>query len=501
MAQITLKRVLSQAERLGLVSIAGAVDDIVVENVQVGDLASLKDAGPGTLFLVEGSQYLPPYRLDVAVRQSYTLRLSGLVFFSSVDVSITGQDLANKAGVPLLECSGLTPSELLIHLDRMLRHNSSELIARAQYAISRARAAADEPSGSSVKDILSATSTALGAHVWLENDPKVAWSEDLAVYVGDSPKGRLRVDILEDGSEGVFEIIGLVLPTLASLLSRYLRQHSLNRYEALHSRSDLLFRLISSTLSNLDSVLHDAHSIGFPLAWSHAVALFKLTSSETSSIAFTHSARSALNLYALEHFEPRDIFYNVSYFEGDAVIVQSTQTSSKYHDQNLQEVASNVLLFLKEYFGGRRQITVGLGSAQFSASGIRKSAAEAKIAAESAVLSGKIGRIVSSDTTGLRRILLEFYASPTSRNLLLEILRPLEAQGRKKSDTSIRTLLSYLRNNCSPTRTGADLTLHPNAVSYRINKIQRTLRLDFSDSDVLFALELACRVRILGTEL
>jgi DNA-binding PucR family transcriptional regulator len=45
-------------------------------------------------------------------------------------------------------------------------------------------------------------------------------------------------------------------------------------------------------------------------------------------------------------------------------------------------------------------------------------------------------------------------------------------------------------------RAAAVLTLHPNAVNYRIRRIEQTLNLDLDDPDTRFAIELACRLRL-----
>jgi DNA-binding PucR family transcriptional regulator len=115
------------------------------------------------------------------------------------------------------------------------------------------------------------------------------------------------------------------------------------------------------------------------------------------------------------------------------------------------------------------------------------------------VASGRLGGIEVTDETGLRRVLLDFYASPLSRALLNDILAPLDALGTERSAIAVRTLLAYLSNRNSLARAGEALTLHPNAVNYRIRKIEQSLQLDLEDPDIRFALELACRMRLMTT--
>lgn len=121
------------------------------------------------------------------------------------------------------------------------------------------------------------------------------------------------------------------------------------------------------------------------------------------------------------------------------------------------------------------------------------------VAAESAIAAGRLGAVEATDVTGLRRVLLDFYASPLSRTLLDDILSPLDALGPERADVAVRTLLAYLSTRNSLARAAELLTLHPNAVNYRVQRIRKTLDLDLDDPDTRFALGLACRLRLLGS--
>lgn len=89
------------------------------------------------------------------------------------------------------------------------------------------------------------------------------------------------------------------------------------------------------------------------------------------------------------------------------------------------------------------------------------------------------------------------YASPVSRDLLHDILRPLDELGTDRALTAIRTLMTYLAHRGSLVHTGRALNLHPNGVAYRMRRIRDALDIDLDDPDVRFAVELACRVRLL----
>ena len=60
--------------------------------------------------------------------------------------------------------------------------------------------------------------------------------------------------------------------------------------------------------------------------------------------------------------------------------------------------------------------------------------------------------------------------------------------------TSVVTLATYLESQGSNRRAASILHLHPNAVSYRINKIVGLLNVDIDDPDTRLLLQLACRL-------
>nr|WP_276582135.1 helix-turn-helix domain-containing protein [Cellulomonas sp. RIT-PI-Y] len=76
-----------------------------------------------------------------------------------------------------------------------------------------------------------------------------------------------------------------------------------------------------------------------------------------------------------------------------------------------------------------------------------------------------------------------------------ELLAPIDALDPARAGTAVRTLTAYLDHQCSPKHTGAALHLHPNAVTYRIQRITERLGVDLADPDVRLGLHLACRMR------
>ena len=109
--------------------------------------------------------------------------------------------------------------------------------------------------------------------------------------------------------------------------------------------------------------------------------------------------------------------------------------------------------------------------------------------------SGRANQAVAFDSVGLRRTLVEWYASDTAQEAMTTILSPLVDLGGARAERLIQTLHVYLDQRGSLTRTAETLNMHRNAVSYRINQVFSLLDVDPDNPDDLLLLQLACRAR------
>jgi sugar diacid utilization regulator len=143
-------------------------------------------------------------------------------------------------------------------------------------------------------------------------------------------------------------------------------------------------------------------------------------------------------------------------------------------------------------------IRSGVGTAHIGPSGLVASATEARAAATVARTTGRVNTTVPFDSVGLRRTLIEWYASDTAQEAVLTVLAPLLRLNAARGERLIQTLHVYLDQHCSLTRTAELLNLHRNAVRYRIDQAFEILEIDPDNSDDLLLLQLACRARELG---
>ncbi|MCI1018952.1 helix-turn-helix domain-containing protein [Microbacterium sp. C5A9] len=491
MAQYSLRDLRDDADRLGLRLHAGPVDDRQVVRVDLASIDRLDALATGTLAIIGGDDQPPPFRVDVALRQASARRLAGLVFTAPITLAETARVLADRGGVPVFSATGVGAADLAKTIDRAISGGASEAMMRGAHAITIAtEVAATE--ASSTDSILSAAGAALGTELSVDADPSVPWTDAAAVFIGEVPIGRLVAARMDGATE-------VSLPVIASLLSRVAQRQNRDRYAPTQSRADLLVELVLADSSRAEGFVAQAARLGLPLAQSHAVAWLAPTRPTDPDARAPRSVQPALELFALQLVESRDEMWHVAFLQDDLMLVCTEEHGAGDHQRRVREVAMLVQHQARDLAGADWAYTLGLGTPQLGALGLRQSAAEARIAAESAIAAGRLGGVELTDVTGLRRVLLDLYASPISRELLHDILRPLDDLGPERALQSVRTLLVYLAHEGSLVHAGRELMLHPNGVGYRMRRIRDLLGIDLSDPDARFAVELACRVRLLGS--
>lgn len=490
MAQLTITDLLGQAERLGLRLTAGPADPRAVARVEVAAIDRLALVPAETLVIVAAEGDPAPYRVDVALRQASARGLAGLVFTVDVALPGTAVALADRGGVPVFVAAGAAAADLAMTVDRMLAGGASEAMTRAAEAVARATAVAGD--GSSMDEILEASSVALGVRLTVIDDGSAVWSDVDAVCVGEVPIGRL---VASNGDEAS----AVAVPVVASLLSRAAQRQMRDRYAGTQSRADLLVELVLAESSRVEAFVGQAARLGFPIHQSHAVAWLKPTRDSDPDAQAPRSVQPALELFALQLVDGRDETWHVAFLQDDLILVHTEELGAADHQRRLHEVAARIQEHARTLAGPGWSYTLGLGTPQIGAVGLRLSAAEARIAVEGAIAAGRYGGVELTDVTGLRRVLLDFFASPISRKLLADILQPLDELGPDRATSSVQTLLAYLSHRNSLANAGKELHLHANAVGYRLKRIREVLQLDLEDPDTRFAVELACRVRLLSS--
>ncbi|MFD1936863.1 MULTISPECIES: PucR family transcriptional regulator [Nonomuraea] len=491
----TVADLLAHPVRFGLTLLAGPGAGRPIEKVTaVSTLPGVVHAAEGSLVVIlepPGSA-LTGYEADVAIRHAADRGLVALVLTGPVRLPVTSQHLAKRAQVPVLGSeTAQDGAELLLRIDRYARGGASDALARAAAAIEAAQNAADAASDDPVAAVLAAAGDALGCTVDLLEYAPTAPNSPGAVVIGDQAVAEVVAGTHDEAAH-------VALPAVAAVVSR-VRQNELNRrFAATMTRAELIVQIALAERAQLPQLSAQAQRAGLPVQQTHVVAWVRVEAAEGAPAGLFQQRQllAALELAALQALDGRPGMWHVASFSGDLIVVFTDPVAGAHLYGRVRQEMQALLATLAER--GDALVTVGMGTPQAGPDGIRQSAAEARVAADSAAVRGRRGTIADTDASGLRRILADLYSSPLSRGLLAELLAPLDALGPERSWIGVVTLSAFLDSQGSPTKTGRALHLHANAVSYRLRWITEALDADLDDPDVRFALQMACRVRLLG---
>ena len=497
----------------------------VREVATVGDLASVGSPAAGALVvLMAGAlRAAEPYEVDVAVRRSAQRSHAGLVLVGADRVPVTAARIAARAGLPLLAVPATADvNELIVWLNRTVRGGTSDTVARAEAVLdvlARGAAGDDEAEDGGVAALLAAVSDALGRPVELHGDAgglggvgrgaaaagsagsagaagsvgSVDGSADPgAVLVGERVVGTVRCAVPDRAAD-------LVIPSVAAAVGRLVRRTLEHRFAPSQTRAELLAQIVVAEPTHLVGLTEQARSIGLPVDSTHVAFWVDLRPRHDGEgdppIAERRRLLSSAEMLCLEIMHPSDTWWHVVRVGGSLLLLASDDDGGD--GQLLVRAArADVDVAVARLVADEGAVVhVGMGTDQRGLGGIRQSSVEARSAAELALRTGRPGVITVMDTTGLRRVLADLHASPLSRRVMGELLAPVDALGPARAATAVRTLSVYLDHQCSPKHAGAALHLHPNAVTYRIQRITETLGVDLADADVRLGLHLACRMR------
>lgn len=487
----------------------------VREVATVGDLGSVGSPGAGALVvLMAGAlRAAEPYEVDVAVRRSAQRSHAGLVLVGADRVPVTAARIAARAGLPLLAVPATADvNELIVWLNRTVRGGTSDTVARAEAVLdvlTRGAAGDDEADDGGVAALLAAVSDALGRPVELHGDAgglgrgagaqagASAASADGAadpgaVLVGDRVVGTVRCAVPDRAAD-------LVIPSVAAAVGRLVRRTLEHRFAPSQTRAELLAQIVVAEPTHLVGLTEQARSIGLPVDSTHVAFWVDLRPRHDGEgdppIAERRRLLAGAEMLCLEIMHPSDTWWHVVRVGGSLLLLASDDDGGD--GQLLVRAArADVDVAVARLVADEGAVVhVGMGTDQRGLGGIRQSWVEARSAAELALRTGRPGVITVMDTTGLRRVLADLHASPLSRRVMGELLAPVDALGPARAATAVRTLTAYLDHQCSPKHAGAALHLHPNAVTYRIQRITETLGVDLADPDVRLGLHLACRMR------
>jgi sugar diacid utilization regulator len=123
-------------------------------------------------------------------------------------------------------------------------------------------------------------------------------------------------------------------------------------------------------------------------------------------------------------------------------------------------------------------LTIGVGGACRDPADVAGACAQARRTAGTLRRLGRHGQLMAFEDLGIHRLLLQVPDLEELRSFAREVLGALTAHEARHRSGLTRTLAVYLRENGSLQRAARELHVHPNTITYRLNRVEDITGLD-----------------------
>ena len=527
----SIDEILASSPLAGLRRVSASGGDRPVTLVQLAESFTDLDRAPAESMVILAkfaSAEVSDYRLDMALRWGAIHRVAAVAAFSAEpwQPTVTARDIAARADIALISISeGMELAALVQAIMREIGGGADRALGRAQQGLEAVLAA--ESAGGGLEDLRAAVSKALGTPV--EFRP---WAGDGLAGAGDAafrsaanggsgsrgpgawPGGSAADEVIAPvvagetptgyfvapEAHGDFGVaVRLVLHTAALAAGRLLDLARRAHETPVRSRSELLAELLMSDTAINEDLLERARALAIPVTGWHVAVRIEADDLEQSGRDEVQRFEllEAAGQAALQAAAATGGTWYLTRIARAIVLVRvTTSNPGPQAGARAARSAEHALQAIRGRLPSLR-FRAGVGAPHEGPTGLRASAAEARGALLAARAALKPAGVAAHDAVGVRRMLMEWYASDTARASVRDQLAPLERLGPARADTAIRTLAAYLDEQGSIVRTAQKLHLHRNAVANRLRGITELLELDLDDPDQRLALQLACRARLL----
>ncbi|MEA2247229.1 MAG: hypothetical protein QOH46_1758 [Solirubrobacteraceae bacterium] len=494
----SLRELVASPALNGLLSyVARPRADPVVEHVAlIEDLRDVQGAGEHAVALLThgASEAASGYGLDIALRVARSAGVAALVLTSGdiAGITPTSGAVADRSGIALLAARpDLDIAHLAVAIAREIQGGADVALLRAHTAM---RAVDAHPPGGRPGALLERAASAYGVPLALvEREP----TGPRAPVLVDGRVERWVTAAAQGGDLGLG--LDLVLHVVAAREGEALARARREEELPIRSREDVLSEILATSPEGRAPLVRRARSLDLPIdGWHVAVRLEFEALADRSGAQEAYEARRAFARAMLQALRAGGgTWHSARAGMADLLVrmyredpgATAAGAEARAVDEALRRVHPPLSAGL---------VHCGVGSAYPGAAGLVSSAGEAKAAATSGRTSGRANAAVPFDSAGLRRTLVEWYASDTAQEAVTTVLAPLAELGGVRAERLIQTLHVYLDQRGSLTRTAETLHMHRNAVAYRVNQIFELLDVDQDNPDDLLLLQLACRARELA---
>jgi sugar diacid utilization regulator len=465
----------------------------------VEDVAQFARVDPHAIVLLTdaAAATVSSYRFDMALRVARSRQTAAIVLTSGHGESVTptAAAIAARSGIAILATAGEPDiAQLAVTIAREIAGAADVALLRAHTAV---RAIGAHPTGGAPESLVARAGSALGV--------------GLRIVRAEPPGGPRAAIVVDEQVEGwvtaapqqgdLTLALDIVLHAAANGAACVLAGARRAQQLPIQSREQVLTELLAAPPQDRPPLVQRARTLGVPIdGWTVAVRLEleSLADAAAADELELHERRVRLARTVLQTLQARGGSWH-SARAGAALVLLRMYAE----DPGLGAAAAVAKAMAPALEGVRSQlpstlVRCGVGSAHQGPEGLLPAVAEAKAAVTLARASGRVNVAVPFDSVGLRRTLVEWYASDTAREAVTSVLAPLTSLNGARGERLIQTLHVYLDQQGSLTKTAERLSMHRNAVSYRINQIFDLLDVDPDNPDDLLLLQLACRARELA---
>jgi hypothetical protein len=234
-------------------------------------------------------------------------------------------------------------------------------------------------------------------------------------------------------------------------------------------RDGLVEGLLLGHARDREELLRWARHLGYDPAHAHRVISIALEEDETAERG--RARRVTDGLGSLVARRAPDAIASV--LEGEMVIV-ARERAVAGDAQRLGSVplAAACLAHVERLFPGV-VLTIGIGGVCRDPSEVARAYAQARRAQGTLRRLGRHGQVVPFEDLGIHRLLLQVPDLEELRSFAREVVGAL-----REHEALLRTLAVYLRENGSLQRAARELHVHPNTVTYRLNRVEDITGLD-----------------------
>ncbi len=381
------------------------------------------------------------FRFDVALRRARSRRVAAVVLAGGDVASITPTSpaVADRSGTALLGArAGVDLAELALAIGRELSGGAELALFRAHAALRAVQANGD---GRAAETIAERAGAALG--VALRSVPEEPRGTPRAPVVVDGQVEGWLTAAAQDGD--LAQALDLVLHLAAVATGIQRTSDRIAEDLPAQSRSEILTELLTAPLQSNGDTLRRARSAGLPIDGWHVAArleLEELADRPDQDALAEFRERLELERATLQAVRAMGGTWHGARAGRALVLVRAFS-----HDPgpgaaaDVAEAMDAAMRRVGPRLPAAARLRCGVGGAHPGADGLRASAAEAR-AAITSVSGSDRGRAIVFDSVGLRRMLVDWYATDVAQEAVRTVLAPTAGSGARRRSASSRPCTS-----------------------------------------------------------